>query len=107
MAVMALRDYCDQACIAGVGATPQGSLPEHSGDDLAVWALRLALEDCGLRKDNVDGLIVQSSFGGQGDITQIGRRLGLGPRVAMGGPRGGRALPAGGRLVPRAVHIQI
>ena len=97
--MMALRDYSDQACIAGVGATPQGSLPEHSGDDLAIWAFRLALEDCGLRKDNVDGLIVQSSFGGQGGVTEIGRRLGLEPRVAMGGLMGGQALQVATLLV--------
>jgi acetyl-CoA acetyltransferase len=71
------------AAITGVGATPQGKLPGRTGDDLAIEALRLAVDDAGLHKADIDGLIVQESRGGQGDLLVIGHRLGLEPRFSM------------------------
>lgn len=89
---MALRDLLDKACIAGVGATPQGQWPQYSADDLAIWAFREALKDCGLNKAGVDGLFVQPSFGGQGDLKTLGHRLGMEPRVAANVDFHGQAL---------------
>jgi acetyl-CoA acetyltransferase len=72
----------DKAFIAGVGATPQGKLPGRSGDDLAVWALRLALADSGLQLSDIDGLAVMRSYGGAGDIWALGPRLGIEPHMS-------------------------
>ena len=79
---MPLEHLLGQVNIIGVGATPQGKLPEYGADDIAVWAFAEALKDSGLRKSDIDGLLVQSSFGGAGQIKEIGHRLGLEPIVA-------------------------
>jgi acetyl-CoA acetyltransferase len=70
------------AYIVGVGASPQGKVPGHSGDDLAIWALRLALEDAKCTMADLDGLAVQQSFGG-GSLAEIGHRIGAEPRVSL------------------------
>lgn len=94
-----LRAILDKACVVGVGATPQGMLPEYSGDDLAIWAFKLALEDCGLTKNDLDGLIVQPSYGGQGDIKTVGHRLGMEPVVAANIDHHGQAIQFAAMLV--------
>jgi acetyl-CoA acetyltransferase len=76
-----LHDLRDQVCIVGVGDTQQGSVPDKTGDELAIEAARAALQDCGLTKDDIDGLFVQPSFGHQGNYLNVGLMLGLNPRV--------------------------
>ncbi len=78
---MPLHELRDRACIVGVGDTPQGSLPDKSGDELGVDAFKAALDDSGLDKSAIDGLFVQKSFGGQGDYLRLGMTLGLNPKV--------------------------
>ena len=78
---MALEHVLGHVSVAGVGATTQGKLPEYSADDIAIWAFLEALADSGLEKDDIDGLLVQRSFGNAGDIKEIGHRLGLEPKV--------------------------
>jgi acetyl-CoA acetyltransferase len=68
--------------VIGVGSTEQGELPGKTADEIAVDALRLALEDCGLDKSDLDGLITCRSFGGSGVDTDIGRLAGLNPRYS-------------------------
>ena len=46
-----------KAAIAGVGASPQGKLPDETPLSLAVSALTAALDDAGLTKDDLDGLL--------------------------------------------------
>ena len=46
------------AAIVGIGNTSYGQLPEHDACSLGLWALDLALRDCGLGYDAVDGLIL-------------------------------------------------
>ena len=46
-----------RAAIAGVGATRQGKLPDETPLSLAAEALRLALEDSGIDKREIDGLL--------------------------------------------------
>ncbi len=54
----------DKYAFAGVGLTQLGRLPEMTPDELATRAIKLALEDAGLRPDDVDGYIYQGGIGG-------------------------------------------
>ena len=72
---MGLRDLRDQVCIVGVGDTPQGAVPDKTGDELAIDAVKAALADCGLNKNDLDGLFVQRSYGGQGDYLKVLRHV--------------------------------
>lgn len=78
---MGLHDLRDHICIVGVGDTPQGAIPTKTGDELAIDAARAALQDCGLKKDDIDGFFAQPSYGHQGDYLKLGLMLGLNPRV--------------------------
>ena len=49
-----LRDGC---AIVGVGASAQGKVPGSTAISLAVDAFKRALDDSGLRKDQIDGLL--------------------------------------------------
>lgn len=69
----------DRVRVAGVGATQQGKLPGRTADDLAVEAVRAALADAGLDKSEIDALVVQRSHNNQGDIRDVGHRLGIMP----------------------------
>jgi acetyl-CoA acetyltransferase len=71
-----------RTAIVGIGSTEQGELPGRTADEIGVEALRLALEDCGLLKSDIDGLITCKSYGGQGIDTEIGRLAGLNPRFS-------------------------
>ena len=71
----------DEICIVGVGDTPQGAVANKTGDELAIDAARAALQDCGLKKDDIDGFFAQPSYGRQGDYLKLGLMLGLNPRV--------------------------
>jgi acetyl-CoA acetyltransferase len=86
------RRLVDKACIAGVGATPQGKVPGMTGDDLAVMAVRAALADAQIDKAGIDTLIVQRSFGGQGGIRDVGHQLGIDPALAFNVNYQGEAL---------------
>lgn len=70
-----------RTAIVGVGASPQGTFPDLDHYSLAVAALREALDDCGLDRSDIDGLIVQ----GPGTISfaRLGEMLGINP--TMGG----------------------
>src|SRR5260370_18114182 len=76
-----LQDMRDKACIVGLGQTKQGKLPGMSADEIAIWAFKLALEDSGLKKEQIDGLMTQQSYGGAGDALKIGRELGINPKI--------------------------
>ena len=49
--------------IAGLGVTPQGTIPNTSAEQLAWDAIELALIDAGLTRDQVNGYIIQPGFG--------------------------------------------
>jgi acetyl-CoA acetyltransferase len=48
----------DGVAVVGVGHTRYGKLPEYDAYELGLWALKEALADCGLRFEDIDGLIV-------------------------------------------------
>jgi acetyl-CoA acetyltransferase len=88
----------DTVAIAGVGTTPFGELyreadPERSDYDLAARAFRAALEDCGLDKSQVDGLICTrvGSYAHMSDILGL-RHLRLVNRLEGSGRMSGLAI---------------
>lgn len=85
-----------KASIAGVGASAQGKLPDETPLSLAVTALTAALEDAGLEKDDLDGLLTMpgtTSPEGPKHYLTLGGHLGINPLVAgsvvMGGATAG------------------
>lgn len=69
----------DKTCMVGVGTTRYGNFPETNSDGLAADALRVAVEDAGLRMDQIDGLIgcrIPST-------TRFAEMLGLQTRFSM------------------------
>jgi acetyl-CoA acetyltransferase len=52
------NDRSRAAAVVGVGHTRYGKLPEYNIYDLGLWALEVALADCGLDYSDIDGLIV-------------------------------------------------
>lgn len=69
--------------IAGVGTTEQGELPGRSANEIAVEAIQLALDDAGLQKSDVDGLITCLNLRSHiGTDEQIGLLAGLNPKYS-------------------------
>lgn len=66
--------------IVGLGITPQGKVYEHNAVGFAVEAVRLALEDAGLTRDDLDGLLLNPGIawndGGLGSF-QLQQAMGL------------------------------
>jgi acetyl-CoA acetyltransferase len=59
---MPSRDLKGKAAISGLGITEQGRVYGHDAVWFAAEAIRLAVEDAGLRKDEVDGLLVNQGL---------------------------------------------
>jgi len=85
-----------KAAIAGVGASRQGKLPGETDLSLAAEALRAALDDCGLAKDDIDGLLTMpgtTSPDPARHYLRLGEYLGVNPALAgsltMGGATAG------------------
>ena len=57
-----MRSYRGQVAIVGVGETPVGKVPGRSALWFNAEATRLALEDAGIDKSQVDGLVTAPSF---------------------------------------------
>ena len=85
-----------RASIVGVGASAQGKLPGETPLSLATAALTAALDDAGLAKDDLDGLLTMpgtTSPEGAKHYLTLGGTLGINPRIAgslvMGGATAG------------------
>jgi acetyl-CoA acetyltransferase len=81
--------YSQNAAVAGVGMTPILRKHESSAVTLAVDAFRAALDDAGIRKSDVDGLMV---FSWGSDYDRTLEVLGLDVRYAFQGWHHGRFL---------------
>lgn len=78
--------------IVGIGETEQGRLPDKSSLQLHSEATLLALEDAGLKKEDIDGVVTAFSFVDQTFMhcTTFSEYFGLSPKwsfasIAMGG----------------------
>jgi acetyl-CoA acetyltransferase len=54
----------DKYAFVGLGLTKMGKVPELSVNELATQAILLALEDSGMKKEEIDGYIYQPGMGG-------------------------------------------
>lgn len=89
----------DKIAVVGVGATEQGKLPGRSSLDLGLEAFRLALDDAGLKKTEVDGILTMpgtTSPEGSLHYIRFGEAAGIDPRytasLTMGGGTAGALL---------------
>src|ERR671914_436200 len=80
------RALAGKVAVVGVGTTRYGKLPEYDAYDLGVWALKTALEDCGLRFEDIDGLIINRIP----DYQRFGEITGINPRYITITPGQGR-----------------
>jgi acetyl-CoA acetyltransferase len=84
-----LKRLKDRTAVVGVGASEQGTFPDLDEYTLAVRALRNALDDCGLDRTDIDGLIVQGP--GSISFTRLGEMLGINPAFGANFAIGGLA----------------
>jgi acetyl-CoA acetyltransferase len=92
-----------RGAIVGVGASAQGKLPGSTALSLAVDAFKRALDDSGLRKNQIDGLLTlrgQTSPEGEQNYLRLGETLGINPRWTGGMHMGGATA---GALIQQAV----
>jgi acetyl-CoA acetyltransferase len=76
----------NKVAVTGVGNTTFGKLPGNSPYDLGIWALKEALADAGLSKDDLDGVIVNRIP----DYQRFCELMGINPRFALVTPGQGR-----------------
>lgn len=91
----------DQTAICGVGMTPLGTFPEKTSLSLAVDAFKDALDDAGLQKSDVDGLMCLN-YGS--DYDRFLQAVGLDVRYAYEGWSHGRFLAPMIQHAAMAVH---
>ncbi|MBV6759122.1 thiolase family protein [Rhodococcus opacus] len=72
----------NQAMLWGVGTSSYGRFPDQRVESLAWTAVAEAVQDAGIRPDEIDAIIVGSVFGPPGVATRIQRGLGI-PSVPM------------------------
>jgi len=81
-----VRHSTARNAIVGVGATAQGELPGKSADTIATMAVVAALEDAGIDKAEVDGLITckppGAAPGTAGTDESMAAHLGINPRFS-------------------------
>jgi acetyl-CoA acetyltransferase len=87
-----LRALRDRVAVVGVGASRQGVIPDTDEYGLAAEALAAALEDSGVQKRQVDGLVAHGVL--SMDLTRTGEVLGLDPGWSHRFPEGGFAVGA-------------
>jgi acetyl-CoA acetyltransferase len=76
----------DKVAIVGVGTTAYGNFPEYSDYALGAKAFKAAIDDCGLDKKQIDGLVCcRVPF-----YARMGEVLGLNPRWTLQMPPHGR-----------------
>jgi acetyl-CoA acetyltransferase len=87
-----MQDLSNRVAVVGVGNTRYGDFPDVSDYALGAQAFKLALDDCGLEKNAVDGLLTcRVPF-----YAHMGEILGLNPRWTM-------TLPGHGRMSGMAI----
>ncbi|GGE46093.1 hypothetical protein GCM10011360_36740 [Primorskyibacter flagellatus] len=91
-----MSDLRDKCAIVGVGKTKQGKMPGVSSLMLSVEAFKRAIDDAGLKKGDIDGLLTMpgtSSPEASLNYLRVGEALGIDPKftgsMTMGGGTAG------------------
>lgn len=74
-------DFKSKTAIAGLGITEMGKIYGRSNTDFAVEAIGLAIQDAGLRKDEVDGILINA---GIANLLGLPNAIGLELQHALG-----------------------
>jgi acetyl-CoA acetyltransferase len=72
-----------KVAIVGVGHSEQGTLPGKSPEQLSIAAIKAALADAQITKDQIDGLITCKSVQGGNAEIALGPLFGLSPKYAQ------------------------
>lgn len=97
----------NRIAIGGVGASPQGKIPGSTSISLAVTAFKRALDDCGLRKDDIDGLLTMpgtTSPEASLNYLRLGEALGIDPVYTGSMTMGGGTAGALVQMAAMAIH---
>lgn len=83
---MNLDHLKNQIAIVGVGYTPQGKIPNRTAVSFHAEAIRNALQDAGIEKQDVDAMLVYRHFepiGGDYDVTAftVAEQVGIRPSI--------------------------
>lgn len=76
----------DRPAVVGVGTTPYGRLPDHDATSLGIWALREALDDCGLKPGDIEAVITHRVT----DYQKLIQVMGMRPNLVTAAPPHGR-----------------
>jgi acetyl-CoA acetyltransferase len=81
----------DKYAIVGIGQSPIGKVPELSDYGLQLTAIKNALDDAGLKKQDIDGLITHSHFLGAVRVhhQRVAERLGIDTNFGLSVSSGG------------------
>ena len=97
----------NRVAIVGVGASPQGKIAGATGISLAVTAFKRALDDSGLGKDEIDGLLTMpgtTSPEASLNYLRLGEALGLDPAYTGSMTMGGGTAGALIQMAAMAIH---
>ena len=72
------RELRGKAAITGLGITEMGRIYGHDASHFAAEAVRLAVADAGLRKQDIDGLLVNPGVASLGGMSGVGLQNYLG-----------------------------
>jgi acetyl-CoA acetyltransferase len=72
-----------QVAIVGIGHTEQGTFPGMTPEELSIAAIKAALDDAGIDRSAIDGLITCKSPQGQNRDVTVGPLLGISPRYSQ------------------------
>lgn len=83
---MSFSELSNKISIVGIGFTPQGKVPGRTAAGFHCEAIRNAIEDAGLEKNDIDALLLYRHFdpiGGDYDMTAytVAEQLGIRPAV--------------------------
>src|SRR4030042_5544273 len=100
-----IGNFKDKVAIIGVGTTERwGPMPELDIWAMAAQALRNCLDDCGLKKEDIDGVVVGQGTGQPTPYDAMGERLGNYPPVTCDYRPGGRLFGPSVGLVASLVY---
>ncbi|WP_144113890.1 thiolase family protein [Paraburkholderia sp. BCC1886] len=88
----------NEPAVAGIGTTRYGKLPDYDIYELAQWALKDALDDCGLTYADLDGLIVNRIP----SYSHLADQCGINPDYVLSTPGHGRF---SGICIQTAAHL--